>query len=79
MELGREPVVDAGTHGRTGMDDRPAPPPSDLRELPEDDPRLAALVRDLRRALAAASPADRAFVLDHLEDLARRFRARGPS
>ena len=77
METGREPAVGAGIHGRTGMDDRPAPPPSELRELPEDDPRLGGLVRDLRRAAAAANPADRAFVLGRLEALARRFHEQG--
>ena len=46
---------------------------------PEEDPRLAEAAREARRAAAAADPEDRAFVLDLLEDLARRFRERGPS
>ena len=46
-------------------------------ELPADEPRLAALVWDLRRILAAASPEDRAFVLGRLEALARRFHGQG--
>ena len=71
METERDPVVGAGIHGRTGMHDRP--PPSDSWEPPADPARLATLIRDLRRALAATSPEDRTFVLGHLEALARRF------
>ena len=41
---------------------------------PEDDPRLAAAVAELRRAVRLASPEDRRFVLGHLEALERRFR-----
>jgi len=40
---------------------------------PADDPGLAAAGAELRRALEAVSPEDRAFVLGALEALARRL------
>jgi hypothetical protein len=42
-----------------------------------DDERVRAALADLGRALDAAEPDDRAFVLDCLEDLARRLRDQG--
>ena len=59
--------------------DQPFQPMPARLEPPEDDAHRASLERDLRRALAAAGPEDRVFVLRQLEVLARRFRTRRPS
>ena len=61
------------------MEDQLLQPAPAWWEPPEDDPELAAAARELRRAVEAAAPEDRALVLGLLEDLARRFGARGPS
>jgi hypothetical protein len=55
------------------MDNQPPGRALLTRARPGDDLRLAAALRDLRRAIRAADPADRAYVLDRLEALARRF------
>jgi len=58
------PQAEPLTTGREPMnDDSPLPA---LK-----DPRLAARLDDLRRALEKASPADRAFVLHQLQTTAR--------
>ena len=54
-------------------DDRAARSGMDGLGSPADDPGPAAAGAELRRALEAASPEDRAFVLGALEALARRL------
>ena len=51
-------------------------PASDELTLPPGERRLADALSEMRRALDAAAPEDRAFVLDYLEELARGLEAR---
>ena len=58
------------------MDTTWGTPASDELTLPPVERRLADALNEVRRALDAAAPEDRAFVLDHLEELARALEAR---
>ena len=59
------------------MDDRRPSLGAEQPGSPAGDPRRAAAVAELRRALRAARPEDRAVVPGRLEELARRFGAGG--
>ncbi len=55
------------------MEDRPPEHAPVEQERPEDAPQVATALRELERAVRAADPEDRAFVIDQLKALAKRL------